>query len=147
MEMIGCCARKTSLLVVHSGARFAAMLDVLQTRHGAEEEKLARCRAGQAATGDEVEGDDWLLLTKDVPARCSRWSQVCRSAGHAADTILRRTNWHGAGLSRLLVPGEENQHGQGAVAVSSGFAKEKDESGLSLAKKGRWTERWNGDQR
>jgi hypothetical protein len=25
-----------------------------------------------------VEEDDWLLLTKDVPARCSRWSQVCR---------------------------------------------------------------------
>jgi len=24
-----------------------------------------------------VEEDDWLLLTKDAPARCSRWSQVC----------------------------------------------------------------------
>jgi len=25
-----------------------------------------------------VEEDDWLLLTKDAPARCSRWSQACR---------------------------------------------------------------------
>jgi len=25
-----------------------------------------------------VEEDDWLLLTKDALARCSRWSQVCR---------------------------------------------------------------------
>ena len=25
-----------------------------------------------------MEEDDWLLLTKDVPARYSRWSQVCR---------------------------------------------------------------------
>jgi hypothetical protein len=33
---------------------------------------------GEAAAGGEVEEDDWLLLTKDVPARCSRWSQVCR---------------------------------------------------------------------
>ena len=30
----------------------------------------------EAAAGGKVEGDDWLLLTKDVPARCSRWSQV-----------------------------------------------------------------------
>jgi hypothetical protein len=55
---------------------------------------------GQAAAGGEAEGDDWLLLTKDVPARCSRWSQVCRSAGRVADTVLMRTNWQGAGLSR-----------------------------------------------
>ena len=25
-----------------------------------------------------MEEDDWLLLTKDAPARCSRWSQACR---------------------------------------------------------------------
>jgi hypothetical protein len=30
----------------------------------------------EAAAGGKVEADDWLLLTKDVPARCSRWSQV-----------------------------------------------------------------------
>ena len=33
---------------------------------------------GEAAAGGEVEEDDWLLLTKDAPTRCSRWSQVCR---------------------------------------------------------------------
>ncbi|KAJ6961700.1 hypothetical protein NC652_000594 [Populus alba x Populus x berolinensis] len=33
---------------------------------------------GEAAAGGEVEEDEWLLLTKDVPARYSRWSQVCR---------------------------------------------------------------------
>jgi hypothetical protein len=25
-----------------------------------------------------VEEDDWLLLTKDTPTRCSWWSQACR---------------------------------------------------------------------
>ncbi|KAJ6982530.1 hypothetical protein NC653_025597 [Populus alba x Populus x berolinensis] len=33
-----------------------------------------------------MEGDDWLLLAKDVPALCSRWSQVCCSAGRVVDT-------------------------------------------------------------
>ncbi|KAJ6989652.1 hypothetical protein NC653_018210 [Populus alba x Populus x berolinensis] len=32
---------------------------------------------GEAAAGGEVEEDDWLLLTKDTPACCSWWSQVC----------------------------------------------------------------------
>ena len=31
---------------------------------------------GEAAAGGEVEENEWLLLTKDAPARCSRWSQV-----------------------------------------------------------------------
>ncbi|KAG6771019.1 hypothetical protein POTOM_022362 [Populus tomentosa] len=85
--------------------------------------------SGQAAAGGEVEGNDWLLLTKDVSPRCSRWSQVCRSAGRVADAVLMRTNWQ--------IPGEKNKHGQGAVDTSLGFAKERGMSGLSLAKKGR----------
>jgi len=55
---------------------------------------------GQATGGGEVEGDDWLLLTKDVTARCSRWRQVCHSAGRVVDTVLTRTNWQSVGLSR-----------------------------------------------
>ena len=40
-----------------------------------------------------MEGDDWLLLAKDVPALCSRWSQVCCSAGRVVDTVLRRVDF------------------------------------------------------
>ncbi|KAJ6855216.1 hypothetical protein NC651_040016 [Populus alba x Populus x berolinensis] len=40
-----------------------------------------------------MEGDDWLLLAKDVPALCSRWSQVCCSAGRVVDTVLRRIDF------------------------------------------------------
>nr|TKS12606.1 hypothetical protein D5086_0000062110 [Populus alba] len=79
---------------------------------------------------------------KEVSPRCSRWSQVCRSAGHVADTVLMRKNWQGARLSRRSVPGEKNKHGQ-----FLGFTKERGMSSLSLAKKGRLAERWNGDQR
>ncbi|KAJ6961333.1 hypothetical protein NC652_000293 [Populus alba x Populus x berolinensis] len=50
-------------------------------------------------------------------------------------------------LARRSVPGEKNKHGQGAVDTSLGFAKERGMSGLSLAKKRRLPERWNGDQR
>jgi len=30
----------------------------------------------EAMVGGEVEGDDWALLKKDAPARCSPWRQV-----------------------------------------------------------------------
>jgi len=33
---------------------------------------------GEAAAGGKVEEYNWLLLMKDVPAHCSRWSHVCR---------------------------------------------------------------------
>ena len=32
----------------------------------------------EAVAGGEVEGDDWALLTKDDPARCSQWRQICQ---------------------------------------------------------------------
>ena len=32
---------------------------------------------GEAKAGGKLEEDDWLLLMKDAPARCSQWSQAC----------------------------------------------------------------------
>jgi len=43
----------------------------------AKQEQGKKDLPGEAAARGEVEEDDWLLLTKDAPARCSRWSQAC----------------------------------------------------------------------
>jgi len=64
---------------------------------------------GEAAAGGEVEEDDWLLLTKDVPARCSRWSQVCRlSSLLVSDMVADETGngdplagWYFSSVSRV----------------------------------------------
>ncbi|KAL9398039.1 hypothetical protein Peur_007000 [Populus x canadensis] len=101
-ETTGCCSRKTSLLAVHGGARFAAALD------------------------KEIQQPRGCTFSVSKPRTNGRW----------------RCGWF-----RWSVPGEKNKHGQGVVDTSLGFTKERGMSGLSLAKKRRLAERWNGDQR
>ncbi|KAJ6945526.1 hypothetical protein NC651_000549 [Populus alba x Populus x berolinensis] len=54
---------------------------------------------GEAATGGEVEEDDWLLLTKDVPARYSRWSQVCRLLSLLVSDVVADETGNGGPLA------------------------------------------------
>ncbi|KAJ7009575.1 hypothetical protein NC653_000309 [Populus alba x Populus x berolinensis] len=115
-------AAATLFLLVDDGRNKDTEADVLEKIEGA----VAMLKAWWlAAAGGAVEGDYWLLLTKDVSPRCSRWSQVCRNARCVADAVLIRTNWQGARLSRRSVPGEKNKYGQGAMDTSLGFAKER----------------------
>jgi len=98
-------------------------------RRGADEDKLARCKAITVKGGvsqKEIQQPRGCTFSVSKPRTNGRW----------------RCGWF-----RRSVPGEKNKHGQGVVDTSLGFVKKRGMSGLSLAKKGRLTERWNGDQR